>query len=61
MIVALLVAVPCWLVATALYSAVSLTIHLGERKKNKTGVCFTDVSLCRISGNEKVRKLLEKS
>lgn len=26
--VALLVAVPCWLVATALYSAVSLTTHL---------------------------------
>ena len=28
--VALLVAVPCWLVATALYSAVSLTTHLRE-------------------------------
>lgn len=29
--VALLVAVPYWLVATALYSAVSLTTHLQER------------------------------
>ncbi len=29
--VALLVAVPCWLVATALYSAVSLTTHLQDQ------------------------------
>lgn len=31
--VALLVAVPCWLVATALYSAVSLTTHLQQNTK----------------------------
>lgn len=32
---ALLVAVPCWLVATALYSAVSLTTHLKRTKVRK--------------------------
>lgn len=48
MTVALLVAVPCELVATALYSAVSLTAHL--RNNEHIFISLLETEALRVSG-----------